>query len=79
MYLAVIDVKTLENYKLLLTFENQEKKVLDFTEFLEIGRFKDLKDKNLFNSVKISFDTIEWANHIDLDPEFLYQQSKKLE
>ena len=27
MYLSIIDVKPLENYKLLLTFENREEKV----------------------------------------------------
>ena len=35
-----------------------------------------LKDENIFKMVKISFDTIEWPNGIDLDPEVLYEKSK---
>ena len=75
MYLSVVDVKPQENYKLLLTFENKECKVFDVSNYLEIGRFQELKDKKLFESVKVSFDSIEWDNHLDLDPELLYEKS----
>jgi hypothetical protein len=47
--------------------------------YLEVGIFRDLKDKNLFKTVKTSFDTIEWANEADFDPELLYQKSRSLE
>lgn len=75
MYLSVKSVKPLEGYKLLLMFENNEEKVFDVSPYLEIGRFSELKDIALFNSVSVCFDSIEWANHLDLDPEFLYQKS----
>jgi len=26
--------------------------------------------------VKVSYDTIEWPNKVDLDPEVLYEKSK---
>ena len=29
-------------------------------------------------TVRISFDTIEWDNEADLDPEFLYQKSIRI-
>jgi len=29
----------------------------------------------LFNTVAVKFDSIEWSNHLDLDPELLYQKS----
>lgn len=79
MYLAIKDVKPQENYKLLLTFENQEVRVFDVSEYLNIGKFSELKDKSMFNSVKVSFDSIEWSNHLDLDPELLYKKSVKVE
>ena len=41
-----------------------------------IGKLFELRDQELFNKVKINFDTIEWPNGIDLDPEFLYKYSK---
>jgi len=75
MYLAVKDVKPLENYCLLLKFENEEERIFDIKPYLEIGKFQELKDENLFKSVKVSFDSIEWANQLDLDPELLYEKS----
>lgn len=75
MYLSVKNVTPLADYKLLLTFENNEKKIFDVSPYLEIGKFSELKDISLFNSVAVSFDSIAWANHLDLDPEFLYQKS----
>jgi len=75
MYLSIKDVKPLEDYHLLLKFENNEEKIFDVKPYLEIGKFQELKDKNLFNSVKVCFDSIEWANQLDLDPELLYEKS----
>ena len=75
MYLAVKDVQPLENYHLLLKFENDEEKIFDLKPYLEIGKFKELKDEKLFKSVRVSYDSIEWANQLDLDPEFLYEKS----
>jgi len=77
MYLAVKDVKPLDNYFLLLKFENEEEKLFDVKPYLDIGKFKELKDETLFKSVKISFDSIEWDNQLDLDPELLYLKSLK--
>lgn len=75
MYLSIKDVKALDEYRLLLTFENEEKRIFDMRPFLEKGIFKELQDKNMFNTVKVSFDTIEWANEADMDPEMLYEDS----
>jgi len=76
MYLAIKNVKPLEDYYLLLKFENNEEKIFDVKPYLEIGKFKELKDKNLFKSVKVCFDSIEWDNQLDLDPELLYEKSQ---
>jgi len=78
MYIGVKDVKPLKDYKLLLEFENGKRKIFDITPYLEIGAFKALRDEKLFNSVKVSFDTIEWDNHLDLDPEILYTKAKEI-
>ncbi len=75
MYLAVINVEPIEKYNIVLTFENDEIRIFDMNPYLEKGIFKELKDINHFNRVRVSFDTIEWENGIDLDPEFLYQNS----
>jgi len=75
MYLSIKEVKPLEDYNLLLKFENNEERIFDVKPYLEIGKFQELKDENLFKSVKICFDSIEWDNQLDLDPELLYQKS----
>jgi len=75
MYLAIIGVKPLEDYKLLITFENQEKRVFDMKPYLDKGIYKELRDKKLFRTVRVSFDSIEWGNEADIDPEFLYEKS----
>jgi len=79
MYLSVESVKPLEGYKLLIKFENGEKRVFDVSPYLNIGKFTELKDLSLFNSVIVKFDTIEWGNHLDIDPEVLYEKSVKIE
>ncbi len=75
MYLSVKKVKPIENYQLFLIFENGEKRIFDMKPFLGIGVFKELKDINIFNSVRTSFDTVEWSNEADIDPEILYEKS----
>jgi hypothetical protein len=75
MYLSIKNVKPKENYLLDLTFENGENRIFDMKPYLDLGIFKELKDLKMFNTVKTSFDTIEWANEADFDPEVLYSQS----
>jgi hypothetical protein len=78
LYLAIKNVQPEPYYQLILTFENGEKRQFDMNPYLGIGIFKELKDISLFNTVKVSFDTIEWDNEADLDPEILYNNSKKI-
>lgn len=78
MYLAVKSVEPICNYNLILTFDNGEKRKFDMNPLLNLGIFKELRDITKFNSVRISFDTIEWDNEADLDPEILYKNSVKI-
>lgn len=75
MYLAVKEVKPLSDYKLALTFENGEKRIFDMKPYLDKGIYRELKDVSKFRTVKVSFDSIEWCNLADIDPEFLYKKS----
>jgi hypothetical protein len=77
MYLSVNNVKALDDYELELTFENNETKIFDVKPYLDTGLFAKLKNENFFKLVKISYDTIEWPNGIDLDPEVLYEKSRE--
>jgi hypothetical protein len=79
MYLAIKQVKPLENYKLLLIFENGEQRQFDMSPYLNLGLFQDLKDEKMFRTVKPNFDTIAWDNEADIDPEILYKESKRID
>lgn len=79
MYQSIINVQPIPNYQLILTFENGEKRQFDMNPYLGLGIFRKLREVSEFNKVKVSFDTIEWENEADLDPEILYNESKKLE
>ncbi len=79
MYIGVNAVQPLENYQLLLTFENSEQGIFDMRPYWEKGIFCQLRDMSLFASAHMSFDTVEWNNGADLCPETLYAQSVKIE
>jgi hypothetical protein len=74
----VKDVKPNSNYTLILTFTNNEVKIFDMKPYLDKGIFKELKDINLFNSVKPFLGSIQWKNGQDLCPDTLYLDSKKV-
>ncbi len=78
MYLAVKKVEPQNNYFLLLTFENGEQRQFDVKPYLDFGIFQELKDLKLFKTVRTSFDSIEWDNEADLDPELLYNKSIRI-
>lgn len=77
--IRVVNVSPLENYELLLEFNNGEKRIKDIKPYLDKGIFSKLKDKKFFEKVKISFGTVSWNSEIDLDAENLYDTSKKID
>lgn len=79
MYVAIQNVTPQDNYLLFLIFENGEKRQFDMKPYLDLGIFKELRDLRMFRTVKKSFDSIEWENEADLDPEVLYQYSVKID
>jgi hypothetical protein len=78
MYLSIKEVKPVTNYLLHLTFENGEKRQFDMKPYLSKGIFKELQDVLMFNTVHVSFDSIEWDNEADFDPEILYAESQAI-
>jgi len=72
----VKDAKPNKDYTVTLTFTNNEVKVFDMKPYLDIGVFKELKDLQLFNSVRPFLGSIQWKNGQDLCPDTLFQDSK---
>jgi len=75
MYIGITAVTPQDNYILHLTFENGEQRYLDMKPYLHRGVFKELTNKNMFNTAHVSFDTVAWKNEVDLAPEILYKKS----
>ena len=69
-------VQILDDYKLLLTFNNNEEKVFDVKPYLSYGIFTELKNTAVFNSVKAVDGTIQWINEADFCPDTLYLESQ---
>ena len=77
MFLEVIKARYLEDYKILLEFNNGISVTVDLSNELEGEIFKPLKDKNYFKRFTIKYNTIEWENGADFAPEYLYQIGMK--
>jgi hypothetical protein len=78
MYWEVQSVEPLDNYRLLLEFKDGRQACYDMKPLLEIGVFKSLKDPAMFNTVRVCFSSVAWANQVDIAPETLYHDSLPL-
>lgn len=80
MFIHVDKVTYLKDYCLRLFFNNGLVKDVDLKNELYGEIFEPLKDKNIFNKVKVNPDTktIEWPNGADFAPEFLCEIGKEV-
>ena len=78
MYTGITEVQATDDHRLILKFDNNEHRLFDLSPYLNIGRFAELRDIDVFKQVSISFDTVEWENGLDIDPEFLYAKSERI-
>ncbi|MFN7942248.1 MAG: DUF2442 domain-containing protein [Thermoanaerobaculia bacterium] len=71
----VVEVRTLEPFKVWLRFSDRAEGVVDLGEvFARGGVFEPLRDPREFAKVRLArgFGTIEWPGGVDLDPDALY-------
>ncbi len=71
-------VKPLDNYCLMVWFENEEQKIFDLKPYLNKGIFSQLKDLSLFASVRVIAGSVEWSNGLDLSYDTLYLEGLAL-
>ena len=75
MFLEITDAKYIEDYKVMLYFNNGERRIVDLYPSLSGEIFAPLKDIEYFKRFTIKFNTIEWKNGADFAPEYLYEIS----
>lgn len=71
----VTEVIPNDNYELILTFNNGEKRKFNAMPLLDMKVFAPLKSIAFFKSVKVAFGTVVWPQDIDYCPDTLYTQS----
>ena len=72
----VKSVEAKDDYCLLLTFENGEKRVFDLKPYLNKGVFARLQNVALFKTVRVVSGSVEWHGEIGLSYDTLYMESK---
>lgn len=66
-------VRPLEDYKVLITFTNGERKIFDFAPLLDMPCYQPLKDRSVFCGVYVELGTLVWNDgDIDIAPETLF-------
>lgn len=71
----VKEVAATEDYTLEILFDNGEERIFDVTPFLGKGIFKQLEDKSVFQTAKVSMGTVCWDGGQDFCPDTLYLDS----
>ena len=71
--LRIVDVDYIQDYQLLITFNDGSRKRVDLKPYLTGEVFGELLDPNKFIQYGLTPVTIEWVNGADLAPEFLYE------
>jgi hypothetical protein len=78
MHPSVTNVTPLDDFTILVHFDNGEQGTLDMKPYLDFGILQRLKDRDAFKRVRVAFDTVEWDSGIDLDPEFVYEKCSQI-
>ncbi len=75
----VKNVKALNDYKLALEFENEERRIFDLKPYLSRGIFIRLQNYVVFQAVRVVAGPVEWPGGLDLSYDTLYLESLPVE
>jgi hypothetical protein len=75
----VMDVTARNDYTLLLTFQDGQKKVYDASFLLDKPIYSRLRSLPFFLSARVECGTVVWSDECDIAPEHLYECSVPIE
>lgn len=75
---VVKEVTARDDYTLLITFADGQKRRYNARPLLEQPVYSPLKNLEFFMSAKADGDTVTWNDDIDIAPEHLYERSQPL-
>ena len=67
-----------DDFKLKITFTNDEVGIFDCSHLLSFGVFQELQDIRYFKQVRAAGGTVVWPHEQDICPDTLYEDSQKL-
>jgi hypothetical protein len=75
---TAIEVTPQEDFSLIVTFNNNEKRLFDVKPYFDFKPFMELKNPVLFKTVKPAGLSVEWLHGQDICPDDLYYNSVPL-
>ena len=72
---TAIDVESISDYKLIIDFDNGDRRIFDVKPYITGNWYGQLSDKTYFNNVFTNGFTVEWKNGQDICPDELYYNS----
>jgi hypothetical protein len=68
----VANVRTLDNFELMVTFEDGEVRRFSMLPYLVYPAYKVLSDPYRFNAAHVANGTVAWSDEVDISPDTLY-------
>jgi len=68
----------MDDYNLLLAFENGEQRIFDVKPYLQHGVFARLQNFAAFRSAHVVAGSVEWVGELDLSYDTLYLESQPI-
>ena len=68
----VLAVDTAEDYNIIVTFRNGERRIYDTKPLLNLPMYKYLA--KVFRSARVEYGTVTWPGDIDISPDTLYMK-----
>ncbi|MDO4807094.1 MAG: DUF2442 domain-containing protein [Coriobacteriales bacterium] len=72
MHYDVVSVRPMQDYRLLISFEDGKSGVFDMGDYLGLPLFAPLRSVVLFNRAFVDDGTVAWPGEIDIAPERLW-------
>ena len=76
--LDVTRVTPQSDFRLVLEFENGERRIFDMQKYIDQKPWVRLKEGAAFRLAFVEHGTVAWPGNIDIDPETLYELSRPL-
>ena len=73
MFIKVVSLEVLPDYKVLVGFNTNERKIFDYGPHIDTGVFRKLKNPIYFAKAAIQGGTVAWDGNLDFAPEYLYE------